>query len=121
LTVLDLAVLSFLFNKRVPALFYAEPYTQDNKNSSLANRIRSTFIDEVEDEDEFAEVPLKKVQPKPQAKPQTKTQAKTPVKPQAKVQPVKETPVREAPIRRPNPPEELDAPGDLFTEPTTRK
>jgi len=121
LTVLDLAVLSFLFNKRVRALFYGEPYTQDNKHSSLANRIRSTFIDEVEDEEEYAEVPVKKVQPKPQAKPQTKTQAKTPVKPQAKVQPVKETPVREAPVRRPNPPEELDAPGDLFTEPTTRK
>ncbi len=118
LTVLDLTVLTFLFNKRVRALFYGEPFTPDNKGNSLTSRIRSTFIDEVEEEEDYIAVPVKKTQPKPQAK----TQAK----PQAKVQSLKETParasvVRETPVRRANPPEQLDTPGDLFTEPTTRK
>ncbi|PKN97795.1 MAG: hypothetical protein CVU42_14620 [Chloroflexi bacterium HGW-Chloroflexi-4] len=121
LTVLDLTVLTFLFNKRVRALFYGEPYTPDYKNNSLANRLRSTFIDEVEEEQAQEEVPAKKVQPKPQAKAQPKTQAKAPAKPVTKTQLAKETPVRETPTRRANPPEVLDAPGDLFTEPTVRK
>jgi hypothetical protein len=117
LTVLDLAVLTFLFNRRVRALFYGEPFTPEHKANSLTNRLRSTFIDEVEEEEEYVAVPVKKVQPKPQVKAQVKPQTKS----QPKVQAVKETPVREAPVRRANPPEQLDAPGDLFTEPTTRK
>ncbi len=126
LTVLDLAVLSFLFNKRVRALFYGEPYTPEYKANSLANRIRSTFLDEVDEEEEIETVPAKKAQPKPQAKAQAKPQVKSQPKAEPKVQQVKETPVREktvreTPVRRPSTPEVLDAPGDLFTEPTTRK
>jgi hypothetical protein len=94
LTVLDLVVLAFLFNKRVRALFYGEPYTSEPSSNSLGNRIRSTFIDE--DEEEVEPAPVKKTQPKPQPK-------------------------KETVVRRANPPEELDAPGDLFTEPTSRK
>jgi hypothetical protein len=116
LTVLDLAVLTFLFNRRVRALFYGEPFVPDPKGNSLTNRIRSTFIDET-DEEEYEEVPVKKAPTKPQAKPQAKAAAK----PQPKVQVAKEAPVRETQVRRSNPPEQLDAPGDLFTEPTTRK
>jgi hypothetical protein len=59
----------------------------------LSNRLRSTFIEEPEEEDEPA--PVKKPQPRPQPKRET--------------------------VVRANPPEELDAPGDLFTEPTNRK
>jgi hypothetical protein len=110
LTVLDLAVLTFLFNRRVRALFYGEPFIPDNKGNSLTNRIRSTFIDEAEEIIE--EAPVKKAPVKQPSKPQAKPAAK----PQPKVQAVKETPVRRA-----NPPEQLDAPGDLFTEPTVRK
>ncbi|MHB8087495.1 MAG: hypothetical protein ACYDH2_04530 [Anaerolineaceae bacterium] len=121
LTVLDLAVLSFLFNKRVRALFYGEPYTPDLKSNSLTNRIRSTFMDEIDEDDEIEAVPVKKVQPKPQTKAQTKPQVKSQAKPQVKPQAAKVAPVRETAVRRPNPPETLDAPGDLFTEPTTRK
>lgn len=99
LTVLDLTVLAFLFNRRVRALFYGEPYTPEPVKT-LGSRLRSTFIDE-EGEEEAVEyvkpVPVKKAQPKAQP--------------------------RQEPVatRRQNPPEELDAPGDLFTEPTIRK
>ncbi|MBA4383559.1 MAG: hypothetical protein C0410_02365 [Anaerolinea sp.] len=122
LTVLDLTVLTFLFNRRVRSLFYGEPYAPEHKSNSLTNRIRSTFIDEMDDEEEYEVVPVKKVQPKTQPKPQVKAQTK----PQPRVQAVKEAPVRESviretPVRRSNPPEQLDTPGDLFTEPTTRK
>jgi hypothetical protein len=103
LTVLDLAVLAFLFNKRVRSLFYGEPYAPENSEKSFSNRIRSTFIDESEEEDieeeDYKPAPVKKAQPKPQPKPQPRTET----------------------VRHPNPPEELDAPGDLFTEPTIRK
>ena len=119
MTILDLVVLAFMFNRRVRALFYGEPFTPERKSSSLASRLRSTFIDEEEveeeeeeDEEEEYVAPVKKVQPKPQPKPQVKSQPK----PQPKVQVVRETTVR-----RPNPPEVLDAPGDLFTEPTITK
>ena len=118
MTILDLVVLAFMFNRRVRALFYGEPFTPERKNSSLASRLRSTFIDEEEveegedDEEEEYVAPVKKMQPKPQPKPQVKSQPK----PQPKVQVV-----REAAVRRPNPPEVLDAPGDLFTEPTITK
>lgn len=115
MAVLDLTVLTFLFNRRVRSIFYGEPYAPELKGNSLTDRIRSTFIDESEEEHEV--VPVKKVQPKAQTKPQAKAQPKT----QPKVQAVKVAPVREAPVRRSNPPEQLDAPGDLFTEPTTRK
>ncbi len=121
LTVLDLAVLTFLFNKRVRAMFYGEPYTPEFKANSIANRIRSTFIDEVDEEEELEVVPEKKVEPKPKAKPQAKPQVKSQTKAQPKAQKVKETPVRETPARRTVTPEVLDAPGDLFTEPTIRK
>jgi len=94
LTVMDLVVLAFLFNRRVRALFYGEPYTPERTENSITSRIRSTFIDE-EDEDQEP-VHVKKPQPRPQPK-------------------------KETVVRRTNPPEELDAPGDLFTEPTTRK
>ena len=118
LTVLDLAVLAFLFNRRVRALFYGEPLPAENKSNSLTNRIRSTFIDEYDEEEETEVVPVKKVQPKPQTQQKAKTVVKeTPVR----KAPVRESQVRETPIRKPNPPEVLDAPGDLFTEPTTRK
>ncbi len=117
LTVLDLTVLAFLFNRRVRSLFYGEPYTSEHTNNSLANRIRSTFIDEHEDEEEFVTVPEKKAKVKQQVKPQVKAQAKS----QPKTQAVKAAPVRETESRRPNQPEQLDAPGDLFTEPPTRK
>lgn len=95
LTVLDLAVLAFMFNRRVRSLFYGEPYVPERPSSSLSNRLRSTFIEEAEEEYEEP-APVKKPQPKPQ-------------------QPKRE------PVVRANPPEELDAPGDLFTEPTARK
>ncbi len=106
LTVLDLTVLAFLFNKRVRALFYGEPFTPERSSKSIANRIRSTFIEEDEDEESVlapAPVVKKPAAPKPQPKVQ------------AQAQPKRATPVRA------NPPEQLDAPGDLFTEPTTRK
>jgi len=99
LTVLDLVVLAFMFNRRVRSLFYGEPFTPERSKKSLSNRIRSTFIDESEDEedeDEDEPAPVKRAQPKPQ-------------------------PRREAPVRKENPPEDLDAPGELFTEPTIRK
>jgi len=97
LTVLDLVVLAFMFNRRVRSLFYGEPFTPERSQKSLGNRLRSTFIDEDEDEEEYEEPkPVKKAQPKPQPK-------------------------REAPERKQNPPEDLDAPGELFTEPTIRK
>jgi hypothetical protein len=99
LTVLDLVVLAFMFNNRVRALFYGEPYKPERSANSLSSRLRSTFIDEQEDED-YEVVPVKKALPKAQPKPQPK---------------------REAPIRSANPPEELDAPGDLFTEPTNNR
>ncbi len=95
LTVLDLAVLAFMFNRRVRALFYGEPFTAERAPKSIGNRLRSTFIDEEEDE-EYEQEPAKKPQPKPQVR-------------------------REVPVRKENPPEELDAPGELFTEPTIRK
>jgi hypothetical protein len=95
LTVLDLAVLAFMFNKRVRSLFYGEPFTPERSDNSLASKLRSTFIDEPEEESEPA--PVKKAQPKPAA------------------------PKRETPVRAASKPEELDAPGDLFTEPTARK
>ncbi len=94
LTVMDLVVLAFMFNRRVRSLFYGEPYTPEHSENTLTNRIRSTFMDEPEEEYEPA--PVKKVQPKPQPK-------------------------KEPAPRRAVTPEELDAPGDLFTEPTTRK
>lgn len=96
LTVLDLVVLAFMFNRRVRSLFYGEPYTPEHSSTSLTSRLRSTFIEESEDEEYEEPVPVKKPQPKPQ---QTKREV----------------------VVRANPPEELDAPGDLFTEPTTRK
>jgi len=95
MTVLDLTVLAFMFNRRVRALFYGEPFTPERTGKSLSNRLRSTFVEEP-DEEEYEEAPVKKMQPKPQ-------------------------PRHEIPVRKPNPPEELDAPGDLFTEPTNRK
>jgi hypothetical protein len=110
LTVLDLAVLTFLFNRRVRALFYGEPFIPENNSNSLTNRIRSTFLEEAEEV--IVEAPVKKSPVKQQSKPQAKPAAK----PQPKVQAVKETQVR-----RTNQPEQLDAPGDLFTEPTVRK
>jgi hypothetical protein len=94
LTVLDLAVLAFMFNRRVRALFYGEPYTPEYSNSSFGHRVRSAFIDEPEAEYE----------PVPARQPVARTQTK-----------------REAPVIRANPPEELDAPGDLFTEPAPPK
>jgi hypothetical protein len=95
LTVLDVAVLAFLFNRRVRALFYGETLTSEPSGSSFGRRLRSTFADE--DEEEFTPAPVRQ---------------QAPVRAQTR---------REAPIQRANPPEELDAPGDLFTEPTTQK
>lgn len=106
LTVLDLIVLAFMFNRRVRSLFYGEPYKQETSSNSLSHRIRSTFIDEDEEETEEEPVPVKQAQPKPQPK---RVAAEPPV-----------TVRTSAPVRS-NPPEELDAPGDLFTEPTARK
>jgi hypothetical protein len=111
MTVLDLAVLTFLFNRRVRALFYGEPYTPERLGGSLVDRLRSPFTEDLEEEEEKPEpapAPVKKAPLKSQVKPQTKTQVKTQTQ-------------RVVPVRRANPPEELDAPGDLFTEPTTRK
>jgi len=119
LTVLDLTVLAFLFNRRVRSLFYGEPFLSENKSNSLSNRIRSTFIDEF-DEEEHEETPVKKAAPKPQ--PKTQVSKETPVrKTTIRETPNQTNPVREATGRKTNSPEVLDAPGDLFTEPTTRK
>jgi hypothetical protein len=92
LTILDVAVLAFMFNRRVRALFYGEPFAPEHSTKTLSNRLRSTFIDEPEEEEE-----------------------------PAPVRPVRTQPKREPVVRTANPPEELDTPGDLFTEPTNRK
>lgn len=94
LTLLDLAVLAFMFNRRVRALFYGEPYTPEHSGSSFGNRFRSAFADEPEVEYEQAPV------------------RQAPVRAQTR---------REAPVQPVNRPEELDAPGDLFTEPAPPK
>lgn len=105
LTILDLVVLAFMFNRRVRALFYGEPYTPDKPTASLSKRLRSTFIDEEEEEyEEAGPAPVKTARPRPQSQAQPQTQVK-----------------REPVVVRRNPPEELDAPGDLFTEPTIKK
>ena len=102
LTILDLVVLAFMFNRRVRALFYGEPYAPEKPTASLSKRLRSTFIDEEEEDyEEAAPAPVKQMRSKPQPQPQPQVRRET--------------------VVRSNPPEELDAPGDLFTEPTIKK
>ncbi|MCX6054916.1 MAG: hypothetical protein NTZ74_08400 [Chloroflexi bacterium] len=96
LTVLDLAVLAFMFNRHVRSLFYGEPYVPDQMSSSFGNRMRSAFMDDPETGYEGAPVVRQSAVSRAQIK-------------------------RETPNQRTNTPEELDAPGDLFTEPDPRK
>jgi hypothetical protein len=95
MTVFDLIVLVYMFNRRVRAVFYGEPWNPESAGPSITSRFRSTFLG-----DPYAE-----------AEPE-------PVRPAIQRQSVRrETP----PPPPPNPPEELDTPGDLFTEPEPRK
>ena len=57
--------------------------------------------EEEEDYEEAAPAPVKQMRSKPQPQPQPQVRRET--------------------VVRSNPPEELDAPGDLFTEPTIKK
>jgi hypothetical protein len=96
MTLFDLIVLVFLFNRRVRALFYGEPWNPENAGPSIASRFRTTFLGE-----SYAE-----------------SEPELPARPAA----VQRTIRRETPPPPPsNPPEDLDTPGDLFTEPAPRK
>jgi hypothetical protein len=94
MTVFDLIVLVFLFSRRVRSLFYGEPWNPEAAGPSIGNRFRNAFLGE-----SYAEAepePVRAVIQRPATR-------REPVPPPA------------------NPPEELDTPGDLFTEPAPRK
>lgn len=102
MTVFDLIVLVFLFNRRVRAVFYGEPWNPDSAGPSLASRFRTSILGEP-----YAEAEPEPVRPAIQR--QTLRRETPPPPP-----PVTPTPPA-------NPPEDLDTPGDLFTEPAPRK
>jgi hypothetical protein len=95
MTVFDLIVLVYMFNRRVRAVFYGEPWNPETAGPSITSRFRSTFLG-----DPYAEAEPEPVRPAIQR--QT-IRRETPPPPPAK------------------PPEDLDTPGDLFTEPEPRK
>lgn len=94
MAVFDLIVLVFLFSRRVRSLFYGEPWNPEAAGPSFSNRFRNVFLGESYSE------------PEPES-----------------VRPVIQRPAtrRESVPPPAHPPEELDTPGDLFTEPAPRK
>jgi hypothetical protein len=103
MTFLDIIVLIFLYSGRVRAVFYGEPWTPDSSNAlGIGTLVRAAVFG----------IPVTTSNPASMPAPT----APAPIAPVAS-QPT--TPHRETPP--PSPVDDLDTPGDLFTEPAPRK
>jgi len=103
MTFLDIIVLIFLYSGRVRAVFYGEPWTPDSSNTlGIGTLVRAAVFG----------IPVTT----PTAASMPAPAAPAPIAPIAS-QPT--TPHRETPLS--SPVDDLDTPGDLFTEPAPRK
>lgn len=104
MTFLDIIVLVFLYSARVRSVFYGEPWTPDmNAAPGLGSLVRSAILG----------VPVTTTTAMPVMP--------TPAAP-APIAPVSSQPVSSPRETPPSPPvDDLDTPGDLFTEPAPRK
>jgi hypothetical protein len=107
MTFLDIIVLIFLYSSRVRSVFYGEPWTPESSNTpGLGSVMRAALFG----------VPLTTT-------PSIQTPIIPPTSAPAPIAPVASQPVT-APHRETPPPppiDDLDTPGDLFTEPAPRK
>lgn len=105
MTFFDIIVLIFLYSGRVRAVFYGEPWTPENNNAApgLGTLVRSAIFG----------VPMT-----------TNTSSSIMPAPAAPA-PIAPVATQSAPTHRETPPilpvDDLDTPGDLFTEPAPRK
>jgi hypothetical protein len=107
ITFLDIIVLIFLYSSRVRAVFYGEPWTPENNNvPGLGSLVRAALFGIPMPVNQTTSTPI---MPSPAAPTPIASVASTPVT----------TPHRETPP--PPPVDDLDTPGDLFTEPAPRK
>lgn len=104
MTFFDIVVLIFLFSGRVRAVFYGEPWTPENDSGSFGTLVRSAI---------FGNQASLVSQQTPQVIPSPAAPAPIP---SVTSQPVQR---RETPPS--SPVDDLDTPGDLFTEPAPRK
>jgi hypothetical protein len=103
MTFFDIVVLFFLFSRRVRAVFYGEPWTPESETGSFGTLVRSAL---------FGNAPSLPVQQSTQVMPAPSAPSSIPSVSSQSVQ-RRETP--------PPPVDDLDTPGDLFTEPAPRK
>lgn len=104
MTFFDIVVLIFLFSRRVRSVFYGEPWTPESDSGSFGTLVRSAIFG---NPTSMTPSQTASIMPSPAAP--------TPI-PSVTSQPVQR---RETPP--PPPVEDLDTPGDLFTEPAPRK
>lgn len=112
MTFLDIIVLVFLYSGRVRAVFYGEPWTPESASvPGLGTVVRAAILG----------VPMttSTAVPMPQVTPVIpQPTSPAPIAPVATAQPV--VPAHREPPTTP-PVDDLDTPGDLFTEPAPRK
>jgi hypothetical protein len=104
MTFFDIVVLIFLFSRRVRSVFYGEPWTPDNDAGSIGTLVRSAIFGGSS----------------PMVSQQTSQVMPAPAAP-APIAPVASQPVQRRETPPPPPVDDLDTPGDLFTEPAPRK
>jgi hypothetical protein len=104
MTFFDIVVLIFLFSRRVRSVFYGEPWTPENDSGSIGTLVRTAIFG---GPSPMVSQPTQQVMPSPAAP--------API-PSVASQPVQR---RETPAQPPV--DDLDTPGDLFTEPAPRK
>jgi hypothetical protein len=104
MTFFDIIVLVFLFSRRVRAVFYGEPWSPDTETGSLGAMIQSAVFG----------MPGQAPIPQPVQK-MPAPAARAPIPPT----------ISQPQVERETPPtssgDDLDTPGDLFTEPAPRK
>jgi hypothetical protein len=104
MTFFDIVVLIFLFSGRVRSVFYGEPWTPENDSGSFGTLVRAAIFG---NQASLVSQQTSQVIPSPAAP--------------APIPPVTAQPVQRRETPPSSPVDDLDTPGDLFTEPAPRK